>query len=88
MGFIKNGDILPGDYVSTDQFECRVEGRLPNTRGGEDYCKMFYRGHLFVDHESSCISIYNKVSLCDSDIIRSKNLYDIGASETEVKMTS
>ena len=30
---IKDVDLLPGSRVSTDQYECRVKGRLPNTRG-------------------------------------------------------
>ena len=30
---IKEGDLMPGDTVSTDQYEYRVKGRLPNTRG-------------------------------------------------------
>ena len=36
---IKDGDLLPGDTVSTDQYECRVRGRLPNTRCKEDPLK-------------------------------------------------
>ena len=33
---IKNSDLIPGDCVITDQYECRVKGRLTNTRGCED----------------------------------------------------
>ena len=35
-GVIKNGDLMPGEAVSTDQYEYRVKGRLPHTRG-KDY---------------------------------------------------
>ena len=27
---IKEGDLFPGDCVSTDQYECQVKGRLPH----------------------------------------------------------
>ena len=30
---LKDGDLLPGQTISTDQYECRVKGRLPNSRG-------------------------------------------------------
>ena len=29
---IKEGDLMPGDTVSMNQYECRVKCRLPNTR--------------------------------------------------------
>ena len=52
---IKEGHLIPGGGVSTDQYECRVEGRLPNTRGKEDPQKMFCGGAVFVDHASGVI---------------------------------
>ena len=33
---IKNGDLLPGDCIRTNQYEYRVKGRLPNTKVKED----------------------------------------------------
>ena len=60
---IKDGDLLPGETVSTDQYECRVKGRLPNTRGREDPHKMYCGGTLFNDHASSKIDVYHQVSL-------------------------
>ena len=32
---IKQEDLLPGERVSMDQFECRIKGRLPYTKVGE-----------------------------------------------------
>ena len=81
---IKDGDLLPGQTVSTDQYEYRVEGRLPNTRGREDPHKMYYGGTLFNDHTFSKIDVYHQVSLGVSDTIRSKELYEQKAAEVVV----
>ena len=32
---IKESALVPGDFVNTDRYECRVKDRLPNTRGKE-----------------------------------------------------
>ena len=33
---LKKDDLTSGDNVSTDQYKCRVNGRLPYTKGKED----------------------------------------------------
>ena len=43
---IKDDDLLPGAAVSTDQYECRVKGRLPNTNGKEEPHKMLCGGTI------------------------------------------
>ena len=44
---IKDGDLQPGETASTDQYECRVKGRLPNTKGKEDSQKnVVWRYHF------------------------------------------
>jgi len=78
---VKNGYLLPGNCVSTDQYECRVKGRLPNTKEKEDPQKMLCGGTFFVDHASGLIIIYNQVSLGTSDNIRSKEQYEMKACE-------
>ena len=60
---IKDRDLLPGQNVNTDQYECRIKRRLHNTRGREDPHKMYCGGTLFNDHASSKIDIYHHVSL-------------------------
>ena len=60
---IKYCDLLPGDCVSTDQFECRVKKRLPGSKIKEDLSNMYSGGTIFVDNASSTIIIYNQVSL-------------------------
>ena len=52
---IKDGDLIPGHTVITDQYECRVNGKIPNTRGREDPQKMYCGGTLFfiTHHQTS-----------------------------------
>ena len=38
---IKNGDLIPGEMVGSDQYEYRVRGRLPHTRRREDSSTMY-----------------------------------------------
>ena len=85
---IKDGDLVPGVCVSTDQYECRIKGRLPNTRGKEDPQKIYCGGTLFSDHASSKIEMYHQVSLGATDTVRSKNLYEQEAAEVGVKISS
>ena len=85
---IKEGHLLPGDCISTDQYECRVKGRLPNTRGKEDPQKMYCGGTVFVDHASGVIKIHHQVSLGESDTVRSKELHELWAAEHGVSVKS
>ena len=85
---IKENDLFPGDSVSTDQYECRIRGRLPNTRGKEDPQKMYCGGTLFSDHASAKIDVFHQVSLGASDTIRSKNEYETQAGEMGVRISS
>ena len=66
---IKVDDLLPGDAVSIDQYECRVKGWLPNSRGKEDPHKMYCGGTLFVDHASGMVQVYHQTSLGTSDTV-------------------
>ena len=77
--FIKIDDLQPGARVSCNQYECKVKGRLPYTKGKEDPKLMLVGRTLFVDHASGYIKIYNQVSLGASDNIRSKELYELQA---------
>ena len=83
---IKKDDLVPGDRVSTDQYECRIKGRLPYSKGKEDLKKMYCGGSLFVDHATGHIKIYNQVTLGASDTILSKEIYELQAWEMGVKV--
>ena len=85
---IKEGHLLPGDCISTDQYECRVKGRLPNTRCKEDPQKMFCGGTIFVDHASGVINVHHQVSLGALDTVRGKELHELWASEHGVSVKS
>ena len=85
---VKEGDLFPGDCISTDQYEFRVKGCLPHTKGKEDPTQMYSGGTLFIDHASSMIYIYNQASLGNSDTIRSKNAYEADLAESNVTVKS
>ena len=85
---IKADHLHPGDCVSTDQFECRVKGRLPHTRGKEDPESMYSGGTIFIDHASGYIIVHHQVSLGGSDTVRSKELYEIKAAEHGIQVKS
>ena len=78
---IEEGHLLPGNCVSTDQFECRIKGWLPSSCGKEDPHKIYSGGTLFVDHASGVIKVYHQVSVSASDKVKSKELYKMWASE-------
>ena len=74
---IKKGNLKPGMSISTDQYECRVRGRFPHTKGKEDPLKMYEGDTLFGDHTSGWIRVYNQVSLGESDTLRSKHAFEL-----------
>jgi hypothetical protein len=74
---VKKGELKPGMSISTDQYECRIRGRLPHTKGKEDPLKMYSGGTLFVDHASGLIRVYNQVSLGASDTLTSKHAFEL-----------
>ena len=85
---IKEGHLQPGNCISTDQFKCRVKGRLLNSRSKEDPHKMYSGGTVFVDHASGVTKIHFQVSLGASDKVRSKELHELWASEFGVSIKS
>ena len=73
---IKFNDLIPGDCVIKDQYECIIKGRLHNTRGKEDPQKIYCGGKIFVDHDTSKMDVMHQVSLGASDTVRNKKLYE------------
>ena len=78
---IKVGSLLPGDCVSTDQFERIVKDRLSNSCGKEDQHKMYCGGTVFVDHVSGVIKLHHQRSLGSSDNMRIKELNELWSAE-------
>ena len=85
---IKNNDLAPGIRVSSDQYVCRIKGRLPYSRGQEDPKEMFSGGTIFVDHGSGFIRNYNQVGLGATDTIHSKELFELEADGMGVAVRS
>jgi len=85
---IKNNDLAPGIRVSSDQYVCRIKGRLPYSRGQEDPKEMFSGGTIFVDHGSGFIRNYNQVGLGATDTIHSKELFELEADGMGVAVHS
>ena len=56
---LKKEDLLPNQRINTDQYECRIKGRLPYTKDKEDPKKIYCGGNLLVDHASRYIKIFN-----------------------------
>ena len=78
---VKEGHDLSGDYLRTDQYECKVKCCLPNTRGKEDTHKIHRGGTIFVYHASGVIKVHNQVFLGVSDAMRSKELHELWDGE-------
>ena len=85
---IQEGNILPGNCVNTNQYECRLKGWLPNKRGKEGPYNMYCGGTLFLDHATNKIKFDHQVSLGASDTVRSKELYEINSLESGVTVKS
>ena len=51
-GVLKEGDLMPGERVSLDQYQSSVKGRLPSTKGKEKVSQMYTGGTNNVDHAS------------------------------------
>ena len=85
---IKVNDLQHGDCVSTDQYECRVKGRLHNTRVREDPQKMYCGGIIFVDHAPSKVDVLHQVSLGSVYTVQFKELYEQEATEYSVSIKS
>ena len=78
---IKAEDLQPCDCVSSDQFECRVKGRLAHNKGKEDTDHMYCGDTIFVDYTSDHINVYHQVSLGGIYTVRSKYLHELQTEE-------
>ena len=84
INVLKGWNLQPGDQVSTDQFECRLKGRLAYARGKEDPQIMLRGGLIFADYVSEYVRVFNQVSLGAADTIIGKESYKYQATEVGV----
>ncbi len=79
---VKNGDLLPGDCVSLDQYESSYLGRLPHTKGKERKKDKFVGGTIGVDHASGMIFVEHQASLRTGNTLESKKKFEKWARQT------
>ena len=80
---LKQGDLKPGDYISTDHFFSSVTGRLldsDNTSTG------YNCGSIFVDHASGRIFVYPQFSSDAPETIDNKHHLEAKASVDGVRI--
>ena len=67
---------MTGNTVRTDPYEYRVRERFSNTRGKDDYQKMFKGDTLFNNHVSFIIDDFRQFSLGTSNALKGKGMYE------------
>jgi hypothetical protein len=75
-GAIKADDLVQGQCVSVDHFECTAKGRLYESRGKTTKDSMYQGGCLFIDHASGYVHVEHQVSFSTTDTLRSKHLFE------------
>ena len=78
--------MIPGDKVNTDQYEFRIKGILPYSKGKDDPKNMYTGGTLFMNHVTRYTKTCNQVSLGISGTVRSKELFGINTSDQGIKV--
>jgi len=72
---IRANDLLPGERISMDHYECSLKGRLYTGRKGPQ-SQQFCGGAIFVDHATGLIQVKHQVSFGAADTIQSKVLFE------------
>lgn len=80
---LKAEDLMPGQRVSMDHYECRQPGRLYASKGSSR-AQSFCGGAIFVDHATGYVSIQHQVTLGAADTIQSKVRFERAALEDGV----
>jgi hypothetical protein len=77
QGALKQGDLLAGQRVSVDHFNCSTRGRIFTGQGkGLDQDK-FVGGAIFVDHASSYLHVEFQTSLNSHETMQAKQKYEL-----------
>jgi hypothetical protein len=83
---IRQGDLLPGECVSIDQYISALPGRLPNTKGKELKSNQYNGGTIFVDHATTLIYLKHQVSLNSGETLQAKKSLEQFASQFGVSI--
>jgi hypothetical protein len=73
---MKAGVLFPGQAIATDQYETRIHGRVPGSRGSSPLSTMYRGGTVFVGICTGKVWAYHQVSLSANDTIRSKMTFE------------
>ena len=85
-GALTEGDLLPGDKVSCDQYMSPSKGRLLHTKGLESSSKQYVGGTLFVDHATNFIFNNHQVNLTAVATVDSKHKCEVAFDEIGIKI--
>jgi hypothetical protein len=72
-GVLTNGDLLPGDKVSCDQYMSPSKGRLLHTKGLESSSKQYVGGTIFIDHATNFLFANHQINLTAASTVESKH---------------
>ena len=83
---LREGNVMPGDCVSIDQYISALPGRLPHTKGKESQTERFNGGTIFVDHATTLMYLRHQVALTAGETLRSKLEFEQFAETFGVKI--
>ena len=81
---LKQGDLIPGQCVSMDHYQCANPGRLYTSRGSTAVSDMYVGGSIFVDHATGFVMVNHQVSINGADSIHSKVRFEQSAKQVGV----
>ena len=73
---LKRDVLQPGQLVATDQYVCKLRGRLLNSRGSTPEHEKYGGGTIFVDVATGKVSVHHQVSLGASETIQAKTNFE------------
>jgi len=84
---LKRDVLQPGQLVATDQYACKLRGRLLNSRGSTPEHEKYGGGTIFVDIATGKVSVHHQVSLGASETIQAKINFEREALSAGVLVT-
>ena len=82
----RSGELFPGSFIHTDQYEFSVGGRTLSFFGKEKVHEKYKGGTIFVDFSSTYLLIHHQLSLCASNTLHGKHGFESFADLVEVNV--
>ena len=76
VGALRKDDLLPGQRVSCDHFQCSTRGRLFTSRGKTHESSMYIGGAIFSDLASKYISVVLQANLTTQETLQAKDQFE------------